>query len=74
LAQRIRAQICEPIRVRGSAIEVQVGASMGLAMIEPGWTGELADLQLLADRRMQYAKRNRLGVVAREPEAGAGAA
>jgi diguanylate cyclase (GGDEF)-like protein len=71
LAQRIRAQICEPIRVRGSVIEVQVGASMGLAMIEPGWTGELAGLQMLADRRMQYAKRNRLGIVAQEPEAGA---
>jgi diguanylate cyclase (GGDEF)-like protein len=63
LAWRIHAQVCQAVRVRGSELSVVVGASMGIAMIEPLETRTVKELQRLADQRMQYAKRNKLGVM-----------
>ncbi len=69
LAWRIQERIREPLQVRGSELSVSVGASIGIAMLEPWTTLTLAKAQRLADRRMQHAKRNRLGVVAEPDEA-----
>ena len=62
LAWRLHERICQPVRDRGSDLVVSVGASMGVAMIEPGTTRSLAELSMVADLRMQHAKRTGSGV------------
>jgi diguanylate cyclase (GGDEF)-like protein len=63
LAWRLHAAILEPVHVRGASMTVSVGASIGIAMLEPGTTASLDDLKRLADTRMQQVKRARGGVL-----------
>lgn len=62
LAWRLHERIGQPVRNRGSETILSVGASIGVAMLEPGTDRSLADLSKIADLRMQAAKRARAGV------------
>ena len=69
LAWRVHASVSKPIRTRGASLEVSVGASIGIAMLEPGTKESLAQLKRLADGRMQAIKRADGGVSeSSEPE------
>ena len=62
LAWRVHASILKSVRTRGGTLEVSVGASIGIAMLEPGTGESLAELKRLADGRMQEIKRAGGGV------------
>lgn len=68
LAQRIRQRLLAPTRVRGTELQVSVGASVGVCYIRATSPANPDESQRTADRRMQYAKKHRLGVLAVDPE------
>jgi GGDEF domain-containing protein len=63
LAWRIHDRICTPVRARGAALEVNVGASIGVAIMVPGATEPLEHVKRVADERMQAVKRAGGGVL-----------
>jgi diguanylate cyclase (GGDEF)-like protein len=63
LAWRVHDSIRRPVRVRGASLEVEVGASIGIAMLAPGGTESLDHLKRVADERMQTIKRAGGGVL-----------
>jgi diguanylate cyclase (GGDEF)-like protein len=66
LAARIRARICQPIVSRTTDKVVSVGVSIGIVFLgrDVSSPEEAVDR---ADRRMQYAKRHELGILAEDP-------
>jgi diguanylate cyclase (GGDEF)-like protein len=68
LANRIRKRLLARTRVRGTDLEVSVGASVGVCYIDVGSPTTADGIQRTADRRMQHAKKHRLGVLAVDPE------
>ena len=66
LAGRIRTRISHPIVVRSIDTWVAVGASVGVLLLERNATSA-ANAIATADRRMQYAKKHELGVLAEDP-------
>jgi diguanylate cyclase (GGDEF)-like protein len=67
LAERIRRRLSAETRVRGTDLVVNVGASIGMLYLD-GESPVAEDAQKSADRRMQFAKRHKLGVLDRDPE------
>ncbi|HSK93188.1 MAG TPA: GGDEF domain-containing protein [Candidatus Angelobacter sp.] len=63
LAWRLHATILKPVRVRGESLVVEVGASIGIAMMLPGAPTSLHQVKRIADDRMQSAKRAGGGVL-----------
>ena len=51
LAWRVHDSIRRPVRVRGASLEVEVGASIGIAMFAPGGAESLDHLKRVADER-----------------------
>jgi diguanylate cyclase (GGDEF)-like protein len=68
LARRIRSRLLGPTRVRGTDLQVSVGASVGVCHLDAASPATADEVQRTADRRMQHAKRHRLGVLAVDPE------
>jgi diguanylate cyclase (GGDEF)-like protein len=64
LAWRVHDSIGRAVRVRGASLEVEVGASIGIAMLAPGATEPLERVKRIADERMQTVKRAGGGVLA----------
>lgn len=66
LVTRIRARICQPIVSRTTDKVVTVGVSIGVLFLGPQVksSGEAVGR---ADRRMQFAKRHKIGVLAKDP-------
>lgn len=62
LAWRVHGSILKPVRVRGESLDVSVGASIGIAILEPGTSQSLGQLKRVADHRMQAIKRRGGGV------------
>ncbi|MCV0402656.1 MAG: GGDEF domain-containing protein [Chloroflexi bacterium] len=63
LASRIHASIIRPLRVRGESLVVSVGASIGVAVVQPPIVPRLDELKREADERMQRVKRSGGGVL-----------
>ena len=68
LASRIALRVANPMAVRNESMTVSRSISIGVAMLD-GSIGTSDEALLIADRRMQYAKRNKLGLCATDPEA-----
>jgi len=66
LAGRLRVRLSQPIILRSTDQAVSVGVSIGVLFLDESATAP-EDAVASADRRMQYAKRNRLGVLADDP-------
>lgn len=66
LARRIHDRLAMPLQIRDSATILATGASVGVVIL--GQETRTPDEAIaIADHRMQYAKRNRLGVWAENP-------
>jgi diguanylate cyclase (GGDEF)-like protein len=70
LATRVHARITGPLQLRSKDVTIDTGGSVGMILLDrqaPSAREAIA----VADRRMQHAKRNRLGVWAEDvPETG----
>ena len=66
LAARIRARICQPIVSRTTDQIVSVGVSVGFLFLGPHVSSP-EEAASRADRRMQFAKKQKLGILAEDP-------
>jgi len=66
LADRIRARICQPIVSRTTDKVVSVGVSVGIVFLGPDVSSS-EDAVSRADRRMQFAKKHEIGILAEDP-------
>jgi diguanylate cyclase (GGDEF)-like protein len=69
LATRIRARICQPIVSRTTDKVVSVGVSIGIVFLGPGVSSS-EEAASRADRRMQFAKKHEIGILAEDPPDG----
>jgi len=66
LADRIRARICQPIVSRTTDKVVSVGVSVGIVFLGPEVSSS-EEAVSRADRRMQFAKKHEIGILAEDP-------
>jgi diguanylate cyclase (GGDEF)-like protein len=66
LATRIRARICQPIVSRTTDNVFSVGVSIGIVFLGPAVSSS-EEAVSRADRRMQYAKKHKIGILAEDP-------
>jgi diguanylate cyclase (GGDEF)-like protein len=66
LAARIRARVCQPIVSRTTDNVVSVGVSIGIVFLGPEVSSP-EEAVSRADRRMQFAKKNKIGILAEDP-------
>lgn len=66
LAARVRARICQPIVSRTTDKAVSVGVSIGIVFLGPEVSSSDEAVNR-ADRRMQFAKKHEIGILAEDP-------